>query len=158
MRRLLMLVPFIAALAVPATAAAVEPTRETVHVINRLTSTCPNGDVIVGEFNITQERTTFYDSEGRPVRQLWVATIEGTTTNQSTGQSVPNFGLRVFHRDLVTGEVFTTGVNTVILLPGGGAAVIRAGLLVFDAQGQLIEHNGPDFERELAERCAALTG
>jgi hypothetical protein len=158
MRRLLMLVPFIAALAVPATAAAVEPTRETVHVTNRLTSTCPNGDVIVGEFNITQERTTFYDSEGRPVCQLWVATIEGTTTNLSTGQSVPNFGVRVFHRDLVTGEVLTTGVNTVILLPGGGAAVIRAGLLVFDVQGRLIQHNGPDAERELAERCAALAG
>jgi hypothetical protein len=66
--------------------------------------------------------------------------------------------VRVFHRDLVTGEVLTTGVNTVILLPGGGAAVIRAGLLVFDVQGQLIEHNGPDAERELAERCAALAG
>jgi hypothetical protein len=158
MRRLLMVVPFIAALAVPATAAAVEPTRETVHVSNRLTSICPNGDVIVGEFNITQERTTFYDSDGRPVRQLWVVTIEGTTTNLSTGQSVPNFGLRVFHRDLVTGEVFTTGSNVIIQLPGGGVAIIGAGRLVFDAQGRLIEHNGPDTDRELAERCAALAG
>ena len=158
MRRLLILIPLAVALVLPAAAAAVEPTRETVQLTNRLTSSCPNGDVIVGEFNITQERTTFYDSEGIPIRQLWVATIEGTTTNLSTGQSVPNFGLRVFHRDLVTGEVFTTGSNTIILLPGGGAAVLRAGLLVFDAQGRLIEHNGPDFERELAERCAALAG
>jgi hypothetical protein len=158
MRRLLMLIPLVAALAVPATAAAVEPTRETVHLTNRLTSTCPNGDVIVGEFNITQERTTFYDSEGRPVRELWVATIEGTTTNVSTGESVPNFGLRVFHIDLVTGEAFTTGSNVVIQLPGGGVAIIFAGRLVFDAQRRLIEHNGPDAERELAERCAALAG
>lgn len=157
MRRLLMLVPIIAALAVPGTAVAVEPTRETVHLTNRLTSTCPNGDVIVGEFNITQERTTFYDSDGRAIRQLWVATIDGTTTNVSTGQSVPNFGLRVFHRDLVTGEVFTTASNVIIQLPGGGV-FIGAGRLVFDAQGRLIERNGPDAELEFAERCAALAG
>jgi hypothetical protein len=158
MRRLLILIPLTVALALPAVASAVEPTRETVQLTNRLTSTCPNGDVIVGVFNITQERTTFYDSEGRPVRQLWVATIEGTTSNLSTGQSVPNFGLRVFHRDLVTGEVFTTGSNVIVQLPGGGVAMIFAGHLVFDAQGRLIEHNGPDADREIAERCAALAG
>src|SRR5215204_2535529 len=123
MRRLLMLVPVIAALAVPATAAAVEPTRETVHATNTLTSTCPNGDVLISALSLTREITTFYDSDGLPVRQLWVVTIEGTTTNLSTGETVPVFGLRVFHRDLLTGELFTTGVNTVILLPDGGAAV-----------------------------------
>jgi hypothetical protein len=157
MRLVLMLIPLLVALAVPATAVAVEPTRETVNATNRLTSTCPNGAVLVSEINLTQERTTFYDSDGRTVRQLWVVTLEGTTTNLSTGESVPNFGLRVFHRDLLTGEVFTTGVNTVVLLPDGGAAVIFPGRLVFDAQGRLIEHNGVDAERELAERCAALT-
>jgi hypothetical protein len=158
MRRLLILVPFIAALAIPAMAAAVEPTRETVQLTNRLTSTCPNGDVIVGEFDITQERTTFYDSDGNAIRQLWVVKLEGTTTNVTTGLSVPNFGLRVFHRDLVTGEVFTTGSNVIVPLPGGGVAIPSAGRLVFDAQGRLIEHDGPDTDRELAERCAALTG
>jgi hypothetical protein len=158
MRRLLVVIPLIGALAVPATAAAVEPTRETVHLTNRVTSTCPNGDVFVGVFNLTQERTTFYDGDGSPIRQLWVVKIEGTTTNLTTGLSVPNFGLRVFHRDLVTGEVFTTGSNVIIQLPGGGVAIIFAGRLVFDAQGRLIEHNGPDAERELAERCAAFAG
>lgn len=158
MRRLLILVPLTIALALPAAAAAVEPTRETVQLTNRLTSTCPNGDVIVGVFDLTQERTTFYDSEGQPVRQLWVVKLEGTTTNLSTGESVPNFGLRVFHRDLVTGEIFTTGSNVIIQLPGGGVAIAFAGRLVFDAQGRLIEHNGPDADRELAERCAALAG
>lgn len=158
MRRLLILVPLTIALALPAAAAAVEPTRETVQLTNRLTSTCPNGDVIVGVFDLTQERTTFYNSEGQPVRQLWVVKLEGTTTNLSTGESVPNFGLRVFHRDLVTGEIFTTGSNVIIQLPGGGVAIVFAGRLVFDAQGRLIEHNGPDADRELAERCAALAG
>jgi hypothetical protein len=158
MRRLLMLIPLVAALAVPAVAAAVEPTRETVQLTNRLTSTCPNGDVLVGEFNITQERTTFYDSDGSPIRQLWVVTLEGTTTNLTTGLSVPNFGVRIFQRDLVNGGGFSTGSNTIIQLPGGGVAILFAGRLSFDAQGRLIEHNGPDAERELAERCAALAG
>lgn len=157
MRRLLILIPLVAALAVPATAAAVEPTRETVQATTRITTTCPNGDVIVGVFDVTREITTFYDSDGRPVRQLAVVTIEGTTTNLSTGESVPNFGLRVFHRDLLTGELFTTASNVVIQLPGGGVA-IGAGRYVFDAQGRLIEHNGPDADREFAERCAALAG
>jgi hypothetical protein len=42
------------------------------------------------------------------------------------------------------------------LLPGGGVAISSAGRLVFDAQGRLIEHNGPDTERELAERWRHL--
>jgi hypothetical protein len=157
MRRVPMLIPLLVALAVPATAVAVEPTRETVTATNRLTSTCPNGAVLVSEINLTQERTTFYDSDGRTVRQLWVVTLEGTTTNLSTGESVPNFGLRVFHRDLLTGEVFTTGSNIIILLPGGGAAVPFSGRLVFDAQAGSSSTTAPTAERELAERCAALT-
>jgi hypothetical protein len=158
MRRLLMLIPVIAALAVPAAAAAFEPTRETVQLANRLTSTCPNGDVLVSVFDVTREITTFYDSEGRPVRQLWIATFQGTTTNVSTGVSVPNIGLRVFQRDLVNGGGFSTGPNVITQLTGGGVAILGAGRLVFDAQGRLIEHNGRDTNRELAELCAAVAG
>jgi hypothetical protein len=66
--------------------------------------------------------------------------------------------MRVFHRDLVTGDLFTTGSNVVIQLPGEGVAIIGAGRLVFDVQGGLVEHNGPDTDRGLAERCAALAG
>ena len=35
---------------------------------------------------------------------------------------------------------------------------MRRLLLVFDAQGRLIEHSCPDPERELAERCDAHSG
>jgi hypothetical protein len=156
MRRLLMLIPLIAALAVPATAVAVEPTRETVHVTSTARTPCPSGVTLIGLFSVTREITTFYDNDGNPVRQLWVASFEGTTTNPLTGLSLPNSGVRVFHRDLITGELFTTGTNVVTKLPDGGVAIGGAGRLVFDAAGNLIEHDGPDTAEERAQLCTAL--
>ena len=46
--------------------------------------------VIVGEFNITQKRTTFYDSEGRPIRQLRVATPPSSTQASSSSTHKAN--------------------------------------------------------------------
>jgi hypothetical protein len=156
MHRLLFLVLLIGALAVPATAAAVEPTRETLHVTTITPAPCPSGVVLIGVFSVTREITTFYDNDGNAVRQLWVASFEGTWTNPQTSESLPNWGVRVFHRDLVTGELFTTGTNVVTKLPDGGVAIGGAGRLVFDAAGRLVEHNGPDMSEESAQRCAAL--
>ena len=135
MRRLLILISIIGALAVPATAAAVEPTRDTLHVTTITPAPCPSGVVLIGVFSVTREITTFYDNDGNALRQLWVASFEGTWTNPQTGASLPNWGVRVFHRDLVTGG---------------------AGRLVFDSAGRLVEHNGPDMAEESAQRCAAL--
>ena len=73
-----------------------------------------------------------------------------------TGYSLPTAGHRIFHYDLVTGEFFTTGSNNVTKLPDGGVAIPGAGRLVFNAQGRLIEHDGPDSATELAQTCAAL--
>jgi hypothetical protein len=139
-----------------ANAAAYPPTRETVTVISRPITPCPSGVGLVGVFNVTREITTFYDDEGNPVRRLWVASFVGTMTNPLTGASLPNRGIRVFHWDLVTGELFTTGTNIVTKLPDGGVAIGGAGRLVFDAQGRLIEHNGPDTGAERAQLCEAL--
>jgi hypothetical protein len=156
MRRLLLLTSLIAALAIPATAAAVEPTRETLHVTTITPVPCVSGVTLIGVFNVMRVITTFYDSEGNAVRQLWVASFDGTTTNPQTGQSLPNSGVRVFHRDLVTGELFTTGTNVVTKLPDGGVAIGGAGRLVFNSAGQLVEHNGPESSEERAQLCAAL--
>jgi hypothetical protein len=156
MRRLLMLASVIGALAVPATAVAVEPTRETLQVTTITPVPCPSGLTLIGVFSVTREITTFYDPDGNAVRQLWVASFEGTTTNPTTGESLPNRGVRVFHRDLVTGEFFTTGTNVVTKLPDGGVAIGGAGRLVFDSAGRLVEHNGPDSAEERAQLCVAL--
>jgi Na+/H+-translocating membrane pyrophosphatase len=140
-----------------APAAAVEPTRETVtlhRVLNPFFS-CP-GFAVIGVFDITREVTTFYDQDGTPVMRILHNSITGTVTNAVTGYSLPSDGVRIFHYDLVTGELFTTGDNGVTKLPDGGAALPGAGRLVFDAQGHLIEHLGPDSAEETAQLCEAL--
>jgi hypothetical protein len=156
MRRVLLLSALALPLALAAPAAAVEPTRDTLHVTTVTPVPCPSGVALIGVFEVTREITTFYDNDGTPVRQLWVASFEGTTTNPLTGESLPNSGVRVFHRDLVTGELFTTGTNVVTKLPDGGVAIGGAGRLVFDAAGRLVEHDGPDSAEERAQLCAAL--
>ena len=157
MRRLLLLPPvIILSLVFAGTAVAVEPTRETVALTSRTPNPCPSGVVLVGVFSVVREITTFYDRDGQPVSQLWVATFQGTWTNPLTGASLPNQGVRIFHRDLVTGELFTTGDNVVTKLPDGGVAIGGAGRLAFDAAGRLIEHDGPDSADERTQLCAAL--
>ncbi len=158
MRRLLLLsVTIAAALALAGAASAVEPTRETVtlhRVINPFV-TCP-GFAVIGEFDLVREITTFYDQDGTPVKRIIYAEIAGTVTNAVTGYSLPTAGVRVFHYDLTTGEFFSTGSNTLIKLPNRGAATLGTGRLVFDAQGRLVEHAGPDSADEIAQLCAAL--
>ena len=156
MRRLFIAIALIAAFAVPATAEAVEPTRRTVSFTTMAPRPCPSGLTLVGVFTVTEDVTTFYDNDGTAVRELSIVSVEVTTTNLLTGESLPGRGVRVFHRDLVTGEFFTTGNNAVTKVPDGGVAIGGAGQLVFDAQGRLIEHHGPDSESERAQLCAAL--
>jgi hypothetical protein len=155
-RTALLFALFGAALTITASAAAFEPTRETVTFTTVAPRPCPSGVALIGIFNATHDITTFYDNDGAPVRELTMITFEVTTTNPLTGQSLPGSGMRIFHRDLVTGEFFTTGNNVVTKLPEGGVAIGGAGRLVFDAQGRLIGHNGPDSESEREQLCAAL--
>jgi hypothetical protein len=158
MRRLL-LVFLLLPLVFAAPAAAVEPTHDvvTLHRVINPFVTCP-GFTVIGEFDLTREITTFYDEAGTPVKRIIYAEITGTVTNALTGQSLPTAGHRIFHYDLVTGELFTTGSNNFTKLPDGGVAIAGAGRLVFDVQGRLIEHDGPDSADEIAQTCAALAG
>jgi hypothetical protein len=128
MRRFLLLTLVgVVSLAVVGAASAVEPTRDTIVLTSRTTSPCSSGVVLIGMFSVVREITTFYDQDGQPIRQLWVATFDGAWTNPLTGASLPNRGVRIFHRDLVTGDFFTTGTNVVTKLPSGGVAIGGAG-------------------------------
>ncbi len=100
----------------------------------------------------------FASSAAAPVMRIIYAEITGTVTNAVTGYSLPTSGVRIFHFDLVTGEEFTTGSNNFTKLPDGGVAIGGAGRLVFDAQGHLVEHDGPDTAAEQAQLCTALAG
>lgn len=156
MRRLLVPLVAMTSLALAGTAGAVAPTRQVVTLTSRSAIPCPSGIVLLGVFNVVRDITTFYDKDGNPVSQLWVASFQGATTNPLTGASLPDKGVRIFHRDLVTGEFFTTGDNVVTKLPDGGVAIGGAGKLVFDAGGNLVEHDGPDTATERAQLCGAL--
>ena len=157
--RLLALLVLALPVALAAPASALEPTRETVTVHRVLNPffTCP-GFTVTGVFDITREITTFYDNDGTPVSRLLRNDITGTVINNETGHSLPSDGVRIFHIDLTTGAGFTTGSNGITKLPDGGTAVPGAGRLVFDANGQLIEHLGTDDSTEMAQLCAALGG
>jgi len=145
-------------LTVPATAAAAEPTRDTVTVTvtSRSLLPCPSGVVALGLFQVVREITTFYDENGQPASHLWVASLEGTITNPLSGAWLPDRGIRIFHPDLVTGAFFTTGTKVVTKLPDGGVAIGGAGRLVFEAAGNLIAHDGPTALRSGPQLCAAL--
>lgn len=144
------------ALAGPAVAVAVEPIRQTFSFTTVAPRPCPGGVTLMGIFNATHNVTTFYEGNGVAVRELTLISFDVTTINPVTGQSLAGGGERIFHRDLTTGEFFTTGNNVVTKLPDGGVAIGGAGRLVFDAQGRLIEHNGPDADVERQQLCAAL--
>jgi hypothetical protein len=107
-------------------------------------------------FDVTRKITTYYDQGVTPVMRILRGDITGTLTNSVTSYSLETSGIRVFHYDLVTGELFTTGSNNFTKLPDGGVAIGGAGRLVFDSQGNLIEHEGPHTAAEQAQLCAAL--
>jgi hypothetical protein len=155
-RTLLVFTMLVGSLIVVGAASATEPTRETIQLVSRTTNVCSDGTRLAGVFDVTREITTFYDSDDTPVRQLWVASFEGAWTNPLTGASLPARGIRIFHIDLTTGAMSTTGTNVITKLPDGGVAIGGAGRLAFDAQGRVIEHDGPDTAAERAQLCAAL--
>ena len=123
------------ALAAPAVAFAVEPTRQTVSFTTVAPRPCPKRCNADRHLQRDTRRHDLLRREGAPVRELTVISFEATTINPLTGQSLAGSGIRIFHRDLVTGEFFTTGNNVVTKLPDGGVAVGGAGRLVFDALG-----------------------
>ena len=141
-----------------ASASAVEPARETIVQLGaRSGALCPSGVVLRGLFDITRDITTYYDTDGNPVRRLSSNRAEGTWTNPNTGAWLGASVVLEIHTDLTTGVRFNTGTNSRTWLPdGGGVAIGAAGLQLFDASGALVDHFGPDSDTERAQLCAAL--
>lgn len=140
-----------------AVAQAAEPTRQTITEVLHTAAPCPSGVVLQGLFDVTRDVTTYYDQDGLAIRRLQINSAEGTWTNPLTGDWLASSAVRQIHTDLITGETFSTGSDARTFLPGGGGVAIgRAGLTLFDATGHFIDHFGPDSATERAQLCAAL--
>jgi hypothetical protein len=138
-------------------ALADEPDRQTVALHRDIPNfvQCPNGP-LSASFDLTRDIST-YTNDGVPVRRIIHAYGSGSITNPRTGQSLDAFVNRVFQLDLTNGAAgFTVGYNTRVALPGGGTALLGAGMMVFNSAGAVVDAHGPDLPTERAQLCDAL--
>ena len=141
----------------PASASAVAPTVETVtlHREVDVVGSCPGFDV-GATFDPIRRITTFYNSEGIPIRQQIHAEIPGTVTNKVTGKTLVTTGVRNFTINLLTGETKTTATNVHVIVPGQGTVLLSAGLFQFDAAGNLVKEVGRQDPPITPALCEAL--
>jgi hypothetical protein len=148
---------FLAIAFCPTTASAVAPKVETqtVHVDAGVVRSCPGFDV-TATFEATRRITTFYDAAGTPIRQHVHGEIPGTVTNSVSGKSLPTKGIRNITRDLITGEVQSTGTNVHVVVPGRGTVMLASGLFRIDEEGNLAREVGRQDEPVTPALCEAL--
>jgi hypothetical protein len=138
-------------------AQAAEPQRQTVVLDRVIPAQHPcAGFVVDARYHLVREITTWSDGSGTPTRQIIHVTVDGVLTNSVTGESVTSKGVRVFHSDLLTGALFTTGSNTIIHEPGGGAITLGTGLLEFGPGGVIVDYHGPTDAAEYQALCDLL--
>jgi hypothetical protein len=127
----------------PISASAVPPTVETVtrHLDFGVVGSCPGFDV-TATFDPTRRITTFYNSEGIPIRRQIHVEIPGTVTNSVTGKTLASTGVRNITVDLLTGELKSTATNAHVIVPGQGTVQLGAGLFELDAAGNLVKEVG----------------
>lgn len=148
-----------AVVALPGTASADAPIRETVQLTRNIPvfASC-SGFVVKATFDLVREITTFTDAAGTPVRRSVHATITGVLANSVTGYSLPSTGVRNFEFNLAAHESFSTGSNTVVHMPGGAAIHLGTGRLQFDdTTGQVVGYSGPTDESDYQALCTALS-
>ena len=118
-----------------------------------------------GEFLVLQDFTedvtvtTFFDKAGNPVRAQIHVRYDGTLTNSVTGLTLRDPARRTITVNLQNGTVTETGLFYGLTVPGRGIAVLDAGKVVFDADGNVIFVGGPHQFLAGGEAliCAALS-
>jgi hypothetical protein len=159
MRRLAFLLGLVVPLVCAATAAAVQPTATTqqFHRSSPNFLSCPGFDV-VADFDITRVSTTFYDSEGNPIRIARHLTYVGTLGNPLTGRSLADEGNVLVTINLAAGTTTFDGKGRVDTVPGLGVVFHVSGRMMFDAGGDLVFEAGPhdDLDNNLGGLCSYL--
>jgi hypothetical protein len=145
--------------AAPAGANAPTTTVEVRHV------TVPRGDCgtfsLIFDADVTRRLTTFYDSEGVPMRDVLVRSSEGAVFNSVTRKSVPFTGVwrvtRYYADGELTGRVTQAGRTYLITVPGLGEIFHQTGRGIQE-NGQTVFEAGPhDFDNvNVDELCAYL--
>jgi hypothetical protein len=99
-----------------------------------------SGYNVVAEWDVTRRVTTFYDSDGNPIRVHRHIQFEGTLTNSVTGKSLLDKGTFTLTSDLASGTLVVTGAqrHTIehgrgIVIQGTGRQILVPGDLVFEA-------------------------
>lgn len=110
------------------------------------------------DFVVDGTVTTFFDQAGNPVRVQVHVHYDGTLTNSETGLTLRDPSRLTITVDLQDGSVTETGLFYGITVPGEGIAVLDAGRIVFDADGNVLFVGGPHQFLEGGEAliCAAL--
>lgn len=100
----------------------------------------------------------FSDDAGTPVKAESHINWNGVLTNSVTGKTLRDPGHSVIIGDLQTGTSKYVGLVFGITVPGEGIAVLDAGKVIFDADGNVIFEGGPHqfLDEGPALICAAL--
>jgi hypothetical protein len=125
---------------------------------------CPNGVTLLFSFTEDVRVTTFFDSDGTPVRLQIKVDHVGLITNPETGQSVEDPAHTTVFVDLIAGTEAQVGLVFKATVPGVGVIFHDVGRIVVDAAGNLIFEAGPHDVLNTpgdhavrANFCAALT-
>lgn len=150
-----------AARAIAATPVVVEKQNELTRVFAGLEDCQAYGYTFTttGRFEVTRTITDFYDNAGNLLREELHIRFVGSETNDVTGKSLPENGVRHLTFDFVSGTFTETGVLRHVTLPGEGIVLHESGRLVLGLDDDsLLGEAGPHqlFGGDLAAFCAAL--
>ena len=135
--------------------AATSPTTVEEQFTRVLNNHCPDF-AIRSTFFVDRRVTTYYDSDGLPIRRVVFGNFPGQVQNLATGYTLPAQNVRVISTDLLTGESRSTGTNVRVWLPNGGTLQLIAGIQEFDASGALVFSGGRLDLPPTPELCEAL--
>jgi hypothetical protein len=137
------------ALAAPASASATPPTHETLPPIESpgVIDCGTFQDNFVDFFSGTQ--TTYFDSNGEPVRLVQHIEHHSNDMNSVTGLTIHEHGHFTATVDLIAETVTITGNQEVANRPGSGVVVQDVGRVVFDFENNLLFFAGGRNHSEL---------
>lgn len=157
-RLLLVIAITLLALASVTTVFAAKPDVETFHNEGSFVAADCGSFLALEDFVEDARVTTFFDQAGNPVRVQVHVNFEGILTNTATGLTLRDPGHFTIVFDLQEGTTTQVGLIFGITVPGEGIAVLDAGKIVFDEEGNVIFEGGPHQFLEGGEAliCAAL--